>query len=232
MTQYVQINRHHLYDTVATQMEQMILNETLKIGEKLPPEKILAEKFGVSRNILREALKTLKERGLIEVKTGDGVYVAKPETDILKDMVSRLMVFSNITIKDLFEFRLTLEVTACGLAAERAAEEEIKKLEDIVEMMKIHFDDVDKWAIEELDFHYTIAKATKNPLFYSFISPISSLLINAVFTKGRNKSDAKAAGIEGHIEIIEAIKSRDRKSAENAMIKHLERSRTVIIPES
>lgn len=231
MTQYTQIGRHHLYETVAQEIERMILDETLKIGEKLPPEKIIAEKFGVSRNILREALKTLKERGLVEVKTGDGVYVAKPEMDILKDMVNRLIIFSNITIKDLFEFRLSLEVTACGLASERATEEDIKKLEDIVEIMKNHFEDVDKWAIEELDFHYTIARATKNPLFYSFISPISSLLIDSVFTKGRNQSDAKAAGIEGHAQIIKAIKNRDKKSAENAMIRHIERSRKVIIPE-
>lgn len=201
MVEYDQITRRHLYEEVATKLEKMIMDETLKFGDKLPPEKNLAENFGISRNILREALKTLKERGLIEVHTGDGVYIAKPGTDILKDMVNRLVVLGGVSIKDLFEFRLAIEVKACGLAAENADETELKYLEEIINRMKLDVEDLELWAKEELEFHMTIAKASKNVLFYSFISPISDHLFK-LFLKGRQNPQAKIEGIEGHIAIV------------------------------
>ena len=227
MIQYDQINRKHLYEEVAAQIEKMVLNETLKVGDKLPPEKNLAENFGVSRNILREALKTLKERGLIEVRTGDGVYIVKPTVDTLKDMVNRLIVFGDVSIDDLFEFRLAIEVKACGLAAEKINADEIIQLEEIIDLMKQDIEDVSKWAEEELQFHLLIAKASKNKLFYSFINPISNLLFN-LFMKGRQNPEAKIEGIEGHVSIVNCLKTKDKNLAEDAMKKHLEHSMQLI----
>ena len=227
MVNYDHINRKHLYDEVATEIEKMVLNETLKVGDKLPPEKNLAENFGVSRNILREALKTLKERGLIEVKTGDGVYIAKPSTDVFRDIVNRLIVLGDISMMDLFEFRLAIEVKACGLAAENISEEEIKKLQGIIDLMRMEIDDLEKWAEAELQFHLSIAQASRNKLFYSFISPISNLLFD-LFIKGRQNPDAKIEGLEGHVSIVKSLKTKDKKIAEEAMKKHLEHSMALI----
>jgi GntR family transcriptional repressor for pyruvate dehydrogenase complex len=227
LIQYDQINRKHLYEEVAIQIEKMVLNETLKVGDKLPPEKNLAENFGVSRNILREALKTLKERGLIEVRTGDGVYIVKPTVDTLKDMVNRLIVLGDVSIDELFEFRLAIEVKACGLAAEKINKDEIMELEEIISLMKQDIDDVGKWAEEELQFHLLIAKASKNKLFHSFINPVSNLLFD-LFLKGRQNPEAKIEGIEGHISIVECLKTRDKNLAEDAMKRHLEHSMQLI----
>jgi len=227
LVEYDHIIRKHLYEEIATKLEKMVLAETLKVGDKLPPEKNLAENFGVSRNILREALKTLKERGLIEVRTGDGVYVAKPGTDILKDMVNRLVILGGVSIKDLFEFRLAIEVKSCGLAAEKIDEEEIKHLEEIINKMKNDIDDPKLWVKEELEFHMSIAKASKNILFYSFISPISNLLIE-LFLKGRQNPQSKIEGIEGHLTIVKNLKKRDKNLAEEAMRKHLEHSMELV----
>jgi GntR family transcriptional regulator, transcriptional repressor for pyruvate dehydrogenase complex len=229
LVQYDQIIRKHLYEEIATKLEKMVLDETLKVGDKLPPEKNLAENFGVSRNILREALKTLKERGLIEVRTGDGVYIVKPGTDVLKDMVNRLIILGGVSIRDLFEFRLAIEVKSCGLAAEKADEGELKHLEEIINKMKNDVEDPERWAKEELEFHMSIAKASKNTLFYSFISPISNLLFE-LFLKGRQNPQAKIEGIEGHIAIVKNLKKRNKALAEEAMRKHLEHSME-LIPE-
>ena len=229
MVKYDQITRKYLYEEIAIKLEKMVLDETLKVGDKLPPEKNLAENFGVSRNILREALKTLKERGLIDVRTGDGVYVAKPGTDVLKDMVNRLIILGGVSIRDLFEFRLAIEVKSCGLAAEKADEEEMKHLEEIINKMKNDVEDPERWAKEELEFHMSIAKASKNTLFYSFISPISNLLFE-LFLKGRQNPQAKIEGIEGHIAIVKNLKKRNKALAEEAMRKHLEHSME-LIPE-
>ena len=169
MAEYARVGRSSLYDDVANELEAMIHEEALKVGNKLPSEQELAEKFGVSRNILREALKTLKERGLISVRTGDGSYVVKPKPEILTNVVTRLIRLSDVTLRDVFELRSAIEVVASGLAAERAEPADIKELQTVIKNMEAHREDVDRWAKEELHFHLTVAKATKNPLFPSFI---------------------------------------------------------------
>jgi DNA-binding FadR family transcriptional regulator len=227
LVEYDQITRRHLYEEVANKLEKMVMDEILKPGDKLPPEKNLAENFGISRNILREALKTLKERGLIEVRTGDGVYIVKPGTDIIKDMVNRLIVLGGVSIRDLFEFRLAIEVKACGLAAEKADEAELKYLEEIINRMQLDVEDLELWAKEELEFHMTVTKASKNVLFYSFISPISNHLIE-LFLKGRQNPQAKIEGIEGHLAILKNLKKRDKKLSEEAMRKHIEHSMELV----
>ena len=229
MVKYDLITKRNLYEVIATKLEKMILDQTLKVGDKLPAEKNLAENFGVSRNILREALKTLKERGLVEVRTGDGVYIAKPGTDILKDIVSRLIVLGMVSIKDLFEFRLAIEVKSCGLAAEKANMEELQHLEEIINKMKSNVNDQALWAKEELEFHMSIAKASKNTLFYAFITPVFNILFD-LFLKGRQDTKANIIGLEGHIAIMENLKKHNRKLAEEAMLKHLQHSME-LVPE-
>ncbi len=224
MEKYLQINKEYLYETVAAELENMIIKGTIEVGEKLPPETNLAERFGVSRNILREALKILKERGLIKVKSGDGIYVVKPKIDVLGNMVNRLMILGNITIEDLYEFRLILEVKACGLASERINKEEIEKLKSILNNMSSDFKNKEKWANDELEFHLLIAKTSRNNLLYSFLSPISNLLYK-LFLKPRYDEEAKDIALSGHSLIIKSLENRDKNLAEEAMQKHIERAK-------
>jgi GntR family transcriptional repressor for pyruvate dehydrogenase complex len=211
-------------------LEEMIHGEALKVGDKLPSEQELAEKFGVSRNILREALKTLKERGLISVRTGDGSYVAKPKPEILTNVVTRLIRLSDVTLRDVIELRSAIEVVASGLAAERAEPADIDELRVVITSMEAHREDVDRWAQAELRFHRTVANATKNPLFPSFIQALSSHLYN-LFVEGYHKPTAAPHGIAGHKAILNAIKARDKKKAEKAMLTHLEISRKLLLGE-
>ncbi len=206
----------------------MIHGEALKVGNKLPSEQELAEKFWVSRNILREALKTLKERGLISVRTGDGSYVVKPKPEVLTNVVTRLIRLSDMTLRDVFELRSSIEVVASGLAAERAEPADIKELQAVIKNMEAHREDVDRWAKEELHFHLTIANATKNPLFPSFIQALSSQLYN-LFVEGYRKPTAGEHGIAGHKAILNAIKARAKNKAEKTTLTHLEISRKLLL---
>jgi GntR family transcriptional regulator, transcriptional repressor for pyruvate dehydrogenase complex len=229
MNNYHKMTRSYLYEGVANEIENMIIRKTLKVGEKLLPETTLAKEFGISRNILREAFKILRERGLIEVKSGDGVYVAAPEINIFKDIFKRFISFENISIKNLYDFRMAIESKAAELASENSDVEEIKKMEEIISDMEKNYVDLDKWAKDELEFHLIIAKASGNPLFYSFLSPISNILLD-FFYKGRElkENNSVTEGIEGHKKIVEAIKKRNKNKARETMLKHLERSRVNI----
>lgn len=93
----------------------------------------------------------------------------KPKPEILTNVVTRLIRLSDVTLRDVFELRSAIEVVASGLAAERAEPADIKELQTVIKNMEAHREDVDRWAKEELHFHLTVAKATKNPLFPSFI---------------------------------------------------------------
>lgn len=220
------VDRHLLSDAVAREIEQMILEDAIKAGQKLPSEAKLSQMFGVSRTILREALKTLRERGLVRIEVGQGVYAIRPEEDHFRDTLMRLIKFSDVTLDAIYEFRAMVEVPGCALATKRITEEELLHLEANVEEMKTHFEDEDKWVELEIDFHSTIARSVQNPLYGSLMGAITTLLAE-VFRAGLDH--AKPEGIRGHTAIVEALRSRDEALAKNAMLEHLNASRHLVI---
>jgi GntR family transcriptional repressor for pyruvate dehydrogenase complex len=230
MFEDMQIIKKSLSDTIVEKLEQMILENSFQVGERLPSEEKLAESFGVSRTILREAVKTLKERGLVDVKVGDGIYVAKPKKRILSDMVNRLVRLSDISMEEVYDFRRVLEVASCGLAAQNATEEELAALDEIVTEMEKSISRKKRWVELELQFHLQIAQASHNKLFYYIISPLADLLVSA-FTKGfsRNAPEGTLEGITGHRSIIQSIRKRDCESAEKAMLRHLDHSKRIVL---
>ena len=113
------IVRAKLSEQIADRLEDMILNEELEDSEKLPSEQTLAENFNVSKNVVRESLNTLKERGLVETRNGAGNYVTKPKADNLSDVISRMIVLDNIDYRQIYDTRIVLETSACRRAAMR-----------------------------------------------------------------------------------------------------------------
>jgi len=226
--EFINIKKRILYEDIANEIERMIIENTLPTNSKLPSEQKLAEMLGVSRNILREALKTLKERGLISVKTGNGIYVDKPGQKVLQDVLKRFVYFQNVPLNEVFEIRFSIEVSACGLAAARAGKKDLLELENLIREMKKSINNVSLWSDVELRFHLSIAKSTKNPLFLAFIQTLTNML-SELFEKGYYKKNAIEHGIMGHENILEAIKSKDIKRAKQAMVDHLETSKQLLL---
>jgi DNA-binding FadR family transcriptional regulator len=224
MIQYARLERSSLYDDIADELERLIREEKLQAGHRLPSEQELSQKFGVSRNILREALKTLKARGLVSVRNGAGTFVERPTPKVLISAFDRFVRLTDVTTRHLFDLRCAIEVTACGLAAEHAEPTHIRTLETIIANMRAHRADVRRWTHEELAFHFTIAEATKNPLFPCFIEALTSGLAE-LFATGFYKAGGLRYGIEGHAAILAAIKARSKARAERAMSAHLNDSR-------
>jgi len=218
------IKKANLYETVAERLEQLILDDTLKLGEKLPSEQALADKFGVSRNIVREAFKILKERGLIEVHSGEGAFIAKPRSKMLHDMINRVIVMGDVTLSDVYEARYALEVAAVACAAERSSEEDVDELKQIVENMKSAAENADKWIELDWEFHSKIAKISKNQLFSYFIKSLTGSMMT-IFLQGYESSPQSIeAGILDHIAITNAIVEKNPELAKKAMFEHLKHS--------
>jgi DNA-binding FadR family transcriptional regulator len=116
----IDLKKVNLSETLADKLEEIILSDIKLFGQKLPSEQELAKKFGISRNIVREALKLLKERGLVTSRTGDGSYFSKPEPQTLTNLISRMLVMNNIDADNSYEVRMMLECNACRLAARQA----------------------------------------------------------------------------------------------------------------
>jgi len=130
------IDRKGLSEAIADRLEQMILSRELRVGERLPSEHSMAEQFEVSRNILREALRILSGRGLISVRNGDGVYVTRPRDSELGQMMNRYVRLGGVSIEQIYEMRLALEVAACCRAAQRRRSSQLKEMEAIVARMR------------------------------------------------------------------------------------------------
>jgi len=90
------VQRVNLYESIADNLEQMILNDSSQIGHRLPSEQTLAENFGVSRNVVRESLKILKERHLVSLRTGEGAYIEKPDNRSLTELLNRIILLDNV----------------------------------------------------------------------------------------------------------------------------------------
>ena len=222
MAEFKTVFRANKHELVAAAIEEAILGGELEVDEKLPSEQELANQFGVSRNIVREALRKIGAGGLIEVRSGAGSYVAKPTSTNMGVVLNRLVMLGDATTKDYYEIRLALEVKACELAAQRATTEDFRKLELLLENMERNATKRDEFGRLDMEFHFVIAKATKNYLLWSLLQPLKSVM--TYMFEHSYSSTAKNEALQGHVRIFDALKRRDPVLAGKAMAAHLEKS--------
>lgn len=217
------VQRVNLYESIADNLEQMILNDSSQIGQRLPSEQTLAENFGVSRNVVRESLKILKERHLVSLKTGEGAYIEKPDNRSLTELLNRIILLDNVEHSAVMEVRRIIETEACRLAAERNEPGAFDVLDEINASMMKYKEDIEKRISLDIQFHITIAKLSHNPLLELFAQSMANLLApilrTALIPEGGNEN-----GIEFHKQIIATLRSQDGEKAEKLMRQHLEES--------
>lgn len=214
------VSKANLSTQIADQLEERILSQELKAGDRLPGEIELAEQFGTSRNILREAITTLKERGLVQVRNGSGAYVMQPDAQVLGDVVNRLVAAGSASIQEVYELRVAIEVQSCKLAANNATSEDLETLEDLIVQMKHDYRDDQLWSKLDYNFHRELAVATQNSLFPEFLRPLMNTVCDLSDRHPRT-FDARLRGIEQHERIVSAIRSGSQSAAEQAMAEHL-----------
>jgi GntR family transcriptional repressor for pyruvate dehydrogenase complex len=209
-----------LSDKVADMMLETILSRKLQVGERLPSERELGEQFNVSRTVVREAVRALVAKGVIEVRSGSGLRVAAVDAAAVSESMSLYLRGATLDFERVHEVRALLEVHIAGVAAERATEEDIAKLRGVHERMKREADDVENAARDDLEFHRMIALATQNDLYLLLMDSIGSALID--IRRENLGSGSTPTTIGQHEAVLERITAHDPEGARKAMSAHLE----------
>jgi GntR family transcriptional repressor for pyruvate dehydrogenase complex len=224
---YTPVQAPKVFERVAVQIEQRILAGELHSGDRLPTERELAEQFQVSRTAVREALKILAQRGLVDMRPGRGTIVIDGAHEALQHslgLVMRLKLGEVGGSDSLVEVREILEVEIAALAAERANEQEIAALQEAVQVMDAHLDDADAFIAADNRFHEALAQATQNALILTLVKSIVHLLSEQrkqIFATW----GAPQRGQIHHKSILASVIQRDPAAARAAMRAHLQQVR-------
>jgi GntR family transcriptional regulator, transcriptional repressor for pyruvate dehydrogenase complex len=224
MTEFSRPQSARLYEQVVAQIETQILNSTLRPGDRLPNERELADQFRVSRTVIREAVKTLREKGLISSEQGRGTFVTDGTSRAARDSLGRMMQIGTIErAGDLVEAREMLEPEIAALASTRATPQDLTNLNACVEMMDRTINDANAFIEADLAFHLALARATQNAFIPTLLDPIVDLL-----REHRKKIflvNGAPRGQSHHKKIFKAIVARDPDAARAAMRAHLKQVR-------
>ena len=213
-----------LYEQTAAIIESRITSEEYENGARIPSEQQLGEELGVSRTIIREALKLLKERGLIETRTGSGAYVTKPEARNISEVVSRIVSLDGIDYKDVFDVRTILECEAASLAAKNATEEQISEMQKQLDILSDFSLSHEARAEEDFRYHFLVAKASGNTLLAILAEAIGDVCRNTIVKTNQLMGSAEDS-IVRHAHILESIAAGDSAGARNAAKDHLDESK-------
>ena len=222
---YLPIQTERLYEQIVDQIESRIVAGEIKVGDQLPSERELAEQFMVSRIAVREAVKSLRQKGLVEIRPGRGTFVTNGTPGAVRHSLDMLMKFGSAKgSSELVEVREILEPEIAALAATRITDEHIAAMIKAVEIMETALNDAEIFVEADLDFHIALAKATQNPIILILINSIIDLLREQRKRTG-NVSGGLARGQYHHKKILGAIIQRDSQAARQAMQDHLQQVR-------
>src|SRR5438132_6793275 len=222
---YKAIRSSRLYEQIVEQIEQAILKGELKRGDQLPAERELAEQFGVSRTAVREAVKALREKGLVEAFSGRGTFVTDGTSQAMRqslDLVVKIGQPEGST--HLAEVRAILEPEIAALAATRAQESDLATMREAVTVMDRAGQDPDSYIEADLDFHLALAEAAANPLILSLIDSIVGLLREQRMRIFKVDGGPERGQFH-HKRILEAIEQRNPEKAREAMRAHMQQVR-------
>jgi len=213
-----------LYEQIVQQIEDSILKGDLKGGQQLPAERELAQQFGVSRTAVREAMKTLREKGMVEAFAGRGTFVTNGTSRSIRQTLDRMIRGGpSEGAVHLVEVREILESEIAALAAQRADEDARTAMRESITVMDGALD-AEGFIEGDLDFHLALAEAAGNPLILSLIDSIVGLLreqrMRTYYIEG-----GPERGQYHHKRILAAVERRDPQAAREAMFAHLRQVR-------
>jgi len=214
------IKSTRIYEEIVRQVKQMIAEGRLKSGDRLPPERDLAEKFVVSRTSVREALRVLESLGLIEIRAGEGTFVRGVSVESLIEPLALVMAAQREAIGELFEARRVLEPAIAALAAGRATPEEIHEMERILEDQAKEIAAGKTGLAQDAAFHTAIGTAAHNRAITRIAHAIMDLLTQSR-EESLNTPGRPTRSHQDHRRILQAITRRNATAARQAMLDHL-----------
>ncbi len=210
----------NLYIEVISSLKKLIFSGELEPGESLPNENLLSSQMGVSRPVIREALRVLQMQGFLEIRRGSrgGTYVTDLKTISLSDNLEDLILMGKISIKDLTQVRLFMEPEVFRLAAANGTEGQIEMLGQIVSETQSTRDHHRRIELN-VEFHQKIVEMANNPLYTRFMKTILDFIRN--FIKAFKPSDHRIHDDQDHAAIYDAIKEKDEKKVVDLTRSHV-----------
>lgn len=222
MTTLKPVSRVTLGEQVAAQLADQITQGRWQVGEKLPSENELCSTLGIGRSTLREALKSLAFVGMIRMRPGEGTYVAGSSQYLSHRILADGRLKTEKQLDDVAEARLILETELAAFAAERAEPRDLERMESLLADMRRSLDTGEgpPYAQLDVEFHLTIAKASKNTILLELFTAMRAILQEWI-SKSQELPGVTANAQASHTKILEALRQRNPEKARRAMRAHL-----------
>jgi DNA-binding FadR family transcriptional regulator len=211
-----------LSSVIAERIQQLILTQRLQPGDRLPTEAELVAEHDVSRSVVREAGRILDDRGLVDIRPGRGMVVAKPDGSQVAAQYAILLQMNAASFDQLMQTRLIVETELAGLAAANRTGDDVTAMRETLERARAGGNDFETFLEEDLRFHELISRASGNPFFALFIDPVNVCLRNLYTDPDRYLASGPLTFRE-HEAILTAITAQDADAARTASRRHLMR---------
>ncbi|HXM53933.1 MAG TPA: FadR/GntR family transcriptional regulator [Candidatus Dormibacteraeota bacterium] len=215
-----QVRKTKVYHEIVDQIRELIAAGRIKPGDRLPPERELAELFKASRNSVRDAIRVLEQMGLIESRQGDGTYVRTVSAEDLAEPLALMLLQSRTQMRELWEVRRVLEPALAEFAASRITDEELDELDVILQAQGRKVEAGATALEEDIAFHYGIAEAARNTVMLRTLDTLVDLLRQSR-ERSLQQHDRPAYSLAGHKRILAALRRRDPERARAEMLRHL-----------
>lgn len=214
--------RKKAYEEVAEAIRSQVFSGRLAEDQRLPPERELAQRFGVSRVVIREAIRTLELAGILRVQkgAGGGTFVCRRFDKPLDTSIQNLLSGGAINLEHLFELRLLLEPPAAALAAQRADGAGLRSLDEALAQAEAAQDDPQALRAHNLEFHRCLVALAGNPLLSALCETVINILVRSV--QGKLDMDTSRTVFAFHKKIVQAIKQRQAEEARTLTMNDLE----------
>ncbi|RQD72306.1 MAG: FadR family transcriptional regulator [Tindallia sp. MSAO_Bac2] len=225
---FVPLNKTRLFESVVNQIQEEIKKGVLIPGDKLPSERELSEALNVSRNSLREALRTLEIMNYVEIRPGEGVYIKKIRMDDLLEPVTSAISLDKGMIMDLLDVRDVIEVEMAKRAAIFATSDDIERIGKALEDSREAIEAGETGLEEDGEFHMAIAQATHNEAFVMMMNLIKGSLTLSQKATLQIKGQPRRT-LKDHVKVYEAIRMNDPEMAMKHMKEHILKAKENII---
>ncbi|WP_139491711.1 FadR/GntR family transcriptional regulator [Brevibacillus dissolubilis] len=212
-----------VYEGILLQLHEIIRDQNLRPGDKIPSERELSDLLGAGRSSVREALRALELLGLIETRRGEGTFLKHYRHNRLIDILGTYILRDYKTKKDLVEMRKMLELDAVRLACKRATQKHFDEMEFILENAWERLERGEIPIEEDYLFHRVICRSSRNSVLHRIWAPVIEYSGN-IRTGSLSREGRAGVALEEHREIMEAIRAGDEEKAVECMKNHLDNS--------
>jgi len=222
MLELSKITATNAVDIIISQIREMIISKTLKMGDKLPPERKLAEQFGVSRSQVREAINKLQFYGMVKVQPQSGTVVSGVGINAFQGLLTDVLKIEKSDFQSLVDTRILLEKEAARLAALNRTEEDITSISEALGQYEDRLSTHKDAEKEDLLFHIKIAEASGNTVLKALMQIISPDIVSSIIELKVCNDVSNRKTINEHRQILESIINQNPDGAVDAMQVHLD----------